>query len=224
MTPQIPIDRFEIFASGLDHPECAAFDRVGNLWAGGEAGQVYRVDPAGRVETIASIGGFTGGIAFSPKDELIACNPLHGLIRVDASGQWSVLATHAGSHRMVCPNFPVFDRRGNLFVTDSGQWKSQNGFLLRFSPEGAGEILAGPFGYANGLALSADEKQLFMVESDSDRILTFGLNSDGSPSRHEVFAENVGRLPDGLALDSKENLYVCCYASDEILRIAADGT
>src|SRR5688500_9082229 len=41
--PLIPIDRFEIFSNGLDHPECLAFDRDGNLWAGGEAGQIYRI-------------------------------------------------------------------------------------------------------------------------------------------------------------------------------------
>ena len=49
MNPEIPIDRFEVFASGLDHPECCAFDRDGNLWAGGEAGQIYRIDPTGKV-------------------------------------------------------------------------------------------------------------------------------------------------------------------------------
>jgi gluconolactonase len=34
----------------------------------------------------------------------------------------------------------------------------------------------------------------------------------------------VGRLPDGLALDETGNLYVCCYASDEIWRIRPDRT
>jgi len=32
----------------------------------------------------------------------------------------------------------------------------------------------------------------------------------------------VGRFPDGLALDVDGNLYVCCYASDEIWRIGPD--
>src|SRR5262249_39418625 len=64
--PEIPIERFEIFATGLDHPECLAFDRAGVLWAGGEAGQVYRIDAAGQVQAVAALGGFTGGIAFSP--------------------------------------------------------------------------------------------------------------------------------------------------------------
>src|SRR5436190_2174448 len=161
----------------------------------------------GRRQTIArrataspysTVGGFTGGIAFSPKDELIACNPSQGLVRIDSNGKWSLFASHAGSQKMICPNFPVFDRRGHLYVTDSGQWKKQNGFLLRFSPEGTGEIIAGPFGYANGLALSADEKRLFMVESNTDRIFVFDLQAGGTIGPPQVFAESVGRLPDGL--------------------------
>src|SRR4051812_41124613 len=69
MTPEVPIERFEVFATGLDHPECVAFDREGCLWAGGEAGQVYCIDRHGKVETIATLGGFTGGLAFSPTHE-----------------------------------------------------------------------------------------------------------------------------------------------------------
>src|SRR5438309_1216419 len=35
-----------------------------------------------------------------------------------------------------------------------------------------------------------------------------------------AYAEPVGRLPDGLTLDEAGNLYVACYASDEIWRIS----
>jgi gluconolactonase len=95
----------------------------------------------------------------------------------------------------------------------------QNGFVLRFTLDGRGEILAGPFGYANGLALSADERHLYMVESDSDSILRFAISSDDRLHPPAKYAEHVGRFPDGLALDAAGNLYVCCYASDEIWRI-----
>jgi gluconolactonase len=228
MPPEIPIEHFEVFAAGLDHPECVAFDRDGFLWAGGEAGQIYRISPDGKPETIAQLGGFTGGLAFSPDDQLLACNPGIGLVYVRRDGGHDVFATHAtlpdGSvHRMICPNYPAFDRHGNLYVSDSGNWNKRNGYLLRFTPDGHGRVVAGPCGYANGLAISADESHLFMVESDFDRVYRFELHADGLVGAAQVYAESVGRMPDGLALDAGGNLYVSCYASDEIHRVSPTG-
>jgi len=221
--PEIPIERFEIFATGLDHPECVAFDRAGNLWAGGEAGQVYRIDPNGKVEKIIEIGGFTGGVACSPIDDAVyVCNPAHGVVRVEPDGRHSVFATGTAEHKMICPNFLVFDRRGRLYVTDSGVWKKQNGSLLRFDPDGKGKVISGPHGYANGLAMTADERTLYMAESNTDRVLRFDLTEGGEVGPPEVYAESVGRLPDGMSLDEAGNLYVACYASDEIWRISPD--
>jgi gluconolactonase len=223
MAPLIPIERFSVFATGLDHPECCAFDREGFLWAGGEAGQIYRIDRTGKLETIHSLGSFVGGVAFSPDDELYTCNPVNGVVHVKRDGSHRVVASHAGSHKILCANFGLFDRAGNYYVTDSGQWKKQNGALIRIAPNGKAEIIAGPFGYANGLALSADERTLFMVESNTDRVLRFDISEHGAIGEAKTFAENVGRLPDGLALDSAGNLCVACYASDEIWRISPSG-
>lgn len=223
MLSEIPIDRFEVFAAGLDHPECCAFDRDGNLWAGGEAGQIYRIDAGGKVETLANVGGFCAGLAFPPDDSaLFACVAGVGVVRVAKDGQHQLFASHAGSHKIVAANYPLFNRHGQLYVTDSGNWMNRNGHLLRFDPNGNGEVLAGPFGYANGLALTADERHLFTVESDTDSILRFEVRPTGELSEPEKYAEQVGRLPDGLALDADASLYVCCYASDEIWRITPD--
>ncbi|MEO6434291.1 MAG: SMP-30/gluconolactonase/LRE family protein, partial [Tepidisphaeraceae bacterium] len=147
------------------------------------------------------------------------CNPTQGIIRVAPDGRHEVFATHAGDHKLACANFGLFDAAGNFFVTDSGQWMKRNGRLYRFTPDGCGTSLAAPFGYANGLALSGDEKTLYVVESDGERIFRFDL----ATGRHEVFAESVGRMPDGLALDSAGNLYVACYASDDIQLITPAG-
>jgi gluconolactonase len=224
MEPEIAIDRFEIFAGGLDHPECCAFDRDGNLWTGGEAGQLYRIDATGKVTQIANLGGFCCGIALSPDDrDIFVCVSGIGVVRVSKHGEHTVFATHAGDHQIVAPNYLLFDSRGRLYVTDSGNWMKQNGLLLRFTPDGRGEILAGPLGYTNGLSLTADERYLFMVESDSDAILRFEIGSDDRLHQPEKYAEHVGRFPDGLALDAAGNLYVCCYASDEIWRVDPNG-
>jgi gluconolactonase len=95
--------------------------------------------------------------------------------------------------------------------------------VLRFDSSGRGEVLAGPFGYANGLALSADERYVFMVESDSDSVVRFEIGADDQLGKPEVYAEHVGRFPDGLALDAAGSLYVCCYASDEIWGVDPNG-
>lgn len=219
MTPEIPIERFEVFATGLDHPECVAFDRDGALWAGGEAGQVYRIDRSARVGTIATLGGFTGGIAFSPEDELFVCNPSLGVVRVLRNGRHELFASHAAGHRIVTPNYAVFDSAGNLFITDSGNWKKQNGYLLRFEKDGTGAIFSGPFGYANGLCLSDDGKTLLMVESDTNSVLKIDPKTGAS----ELFARDAGRLPDGLAFDVSGNAYVSSYASDDIHRLTPAG-
>src|SRR6476660_6532794 len=106
MEPEIPIDSLEIFATGLDHPECCAFDRAGNLWAGGEAGQIYRIDPAGKVETVANVGGFCCGVALAPDDSAIfVCVSGVGVVRVAKDGTHTVFATHAGGDKIIAPNF-----------------------------------------------------------------------------------------------------------------------
>lgn len=219
-SPEIPIERFEIFANGLDHPECLAFDRTGWLWAGGEAGQVYRISPEGVLEQMADMGGFCVGVSWTPEDaELFVCNAKHGIVRVRRDGQWSVFATHAGGRRLIAPNYGLFDRRGNYYVTDSGNWKKGNGCVIRYGTDGKGEVIAGPFGYANGLALSADERHLFMVESDSDSVHRIEL----ATGKATIYATQVGRLPDGLALDAAGELFASCYASDDVHRISASG-
>src|SRR5215471_7050374 len=99
-----PEVRFDVFARGLDHPECIAVDRDGNVWAGGEAGQVYRIDASGAVTTVTSLGGFNAGIAFSPLDQVLyVCNSKLGLFRVEAAGRHALFSDSAGGHKLVCP-------------------------------------------------------------------------------------------------------------------------
>ena len=220
MPPEIPIERFSVFASNLDHPECLAFDRDGFLWAGGEAGQIYRIDREGRAEMVVQLGSFCAGLAFSPHDELFVCLAGVGIARLTRDGKHAIFASHVGGRPLVCPNFGAFDAAGNYYVTDSGRWQQRDGRLLRFNPAGEGRVLAETLGYANGLALNADESALFLVESDADAVLRFPLDRDGRVGAPERYASECGRFPDGVAFDDEGNLYVSCYASDEIWRVS----
>ncbi len=71
--PLLPLYRASIFYDGLDHPEAVAVHPDGSVWAGGEAGQIYRLAPDGSVaEEVANTGGFVLGIAFNPDASWLA--------------------------------------------------------------------------------------------------------------------------------------------------------
>jgi gluconolactonase len=224
MKPLLPLDRFEVFAQGLDHPEGLAFDKDGNLWAGGELGQIYRIDSKRRVKTVATLGGFNLGLTFSAKQELFVCNSkLGALVQVDRSGKVIRSWERAGRYRLRNPNFSVFDREGNLYFSDSGEWHANDGFLFVLRLRGKIEQLLSGLAFPNGLSLSADEKTLFVVQSTKDNVLAVPVDSGQVTGRSRVYASRLHHVPDGAALDGIGNLYVTCYASHNVYRVSGDG-
>ena len=61
------------------------------------------------------------------------CNPAHGLVRVHRSGKHEIFATHAGSHKIVTPNYAVYDSGGNLYgtTTNGDYWQSMTEAVVR---------------------------------------------------------------------------------------------
>ncbi len=220
----IPANQFETYVDGLDHSEDLAFDRDGVLWAGGELGQVYRVPEPGRLEEVANVGGFCLGLTFSAADDLYICNvKLASVIKVEKNGKSSLFADRAGDHKLKVPNYSVFDSAGNLYVSDSGDWAKSSGCIVRFNPQGKGEIfLKAPQPFPNGLAMSADERFLFVAQSHTDDVLQVEIRNDGTAGHREVYVRGMERVPDGLAFDVDGNLYVSCYASDNIYKVTPD--
>jgi gluconolactonase len=224
MRPQIPLERFEVFAEGLDHPEGLAFDRDGDLWAGGEQGQIYRISPQGKVRTVTSLGGFNLGLTFSPRQQLFVCNfKLGALLQLNRSGKVIRSWERAGRYRLRNPNFAVFDCEGNLYFSDSGDFKKADGFLFVLRPNGKIEQLLSSLAFPNGLSLSADERTLYVVQSTRDNVLAVPITQPGRCGRPRIFARDLHHVPDGAALDAAGNLYVTCYASHQIYRVSPTG-
>jgi gluconolactonase len=220
------LSEVKAFVTGLDHPEGVAVGRDGTLYTGGEAGQIYRIDSDGKkTELIATTGGICLGITLDDEENIYVCDKGNRqVIRVTQRGEISVVADAAGGRKLLCPNFSVFDAGGNLYFSDSGTWKSSNGIICRVLLDGRVEIFAhGPFHFANGIALDAEERFLYVVESNLDRVVRLPINADGSSGSPEVFADGLGRIPDGLAFDAKGNLYVTTYGSNAIYRVDTTG-
>ena len=97
MKPIVPTSEVDIFFEGifseprLRHPEGIAIDRGGNVWCGGEGGEIYRIRHDGsEIELVASTNGFTLGLD-EPRDCLYVSDshdmkePGPGIWRFDLS-------------------------------------------------------------------------------------------------------------------------------------------
>jgi gluconolactonase len=219
------IEEFVPFTDGLDHPEGVTVGPDGTIYAGGEAGQIYRVDLNGEWEQIAGSGGFILGLCVDGAGAIYACdNGHHCVQRIMPDGSVSTYSSGAPERPMAVPNFPVFDDAGNLYVSDSGGWKERRGCLFRIRPGGETEVVGdGLEAFPNGMALHPNGDRLYVVLSNLPGVISVGLFADGSVGAPETIVELPRTVPDGLAFDEAGNLYISCYTPDVIYQLSPDG-
>lgn len=209
--------RLRALAEGLDHPEGVCWCPTRRcIYAGGEAGQLYRIDPdTGSVELVAQVpDGFLVGIAVDLAGDVYACDIGNGCvqrIRPDAG-----FDTYGAP--IDYPNYPVFDAAGNLYVSDSGAWDEPTGGVVRISPGGSTDRLPlRPLNFANGLAILDD--RLLIVESATAEVSTVDLTGGDVTTIVEL-----GRtVPDGLAVDIEGGIWISCFQPNRISRLTLDG-
>jgi gluconolactonase len=209
-----------VVATGLDHPEGVALGPTGRLFAGGEAGQLYCVDPEDAVvEQIADLGGFVAGICLDAAGAVYACGGARGAImRVGPDGAIEAWCESAGGKPLREPNWAAFQEDGSLIFSDSGSEDVPDGVVVRVPPGGGeGEVLdIGPLFFPNGLAVAADGA-IYLVESLNPRL---SVLRDG---HLEEVCRLPGVVPDGVAIDASGSVLVSCYYPYRIYRVAGAG-
>jgi gluconolactonase len=220
----LSLKRLSTFADGLDHPECVTTGPDGTVYAGGEAGQVYRISPDGKaVDEIARTGGFVLGVAMAPDGRnLHVCDlKQKSIFKLDVvTKKLSLFADRAGGKPISIPNHLAFTVDGSLFVTDSGGFRQVSGRILKFDPSGRGDVWhAGPFNFANGIAIAPAGDAVFVCCTWLPGVERIEIRPDGSAGKRSVYAKLPRSLPDGLAFDGRGNLYVSCYTPARIYKI-----
>jgi gluconolactonase len=214
-----------LWASGLDHPECVTTGPDGTVYAGGEDGQIYRIDPDERtVRQIASIGSPVGGVVADGRGCLFACDPERSrVVRIGPDGRVDSFVDGGGGRSMVAPNYLVFDQHGSLFVSDSGAWGKNDGLIWKVSWEGTASVFSEDARqYPNGLAIDPTNTDLYVIESSASRVVRMPLGANAASNMSPVVTL-PGTVPDGLAFDAAGNLFIACYRPDRIYRLRQNG-
>jgi gluconolactonase len=219
------LEAFETVATGLDHPEGVAWAN-GRIVAGGEAGQVYAIDPSsGAVTEVASTGGFLYGVTPGEGGAVVVCDYGRAAVtRIGSDGDVTELSRGAPDVPIRVPNFAAYDDGGSLFVTDSGEWGADDGLVFRADPNGGTEVWTRELGaFPNGCCVTADGDALLVVESRARRVMRVPIRPDGSAGPASLVADLTGSQPDGIALASDGTMFVGCYRPDRIWRIPPGG-
>jgi sugar lactone lactonase YvrE len=217
-------------------PEGIALDKKGNIYVSlANQSELRKITPDGSESVLATlpIGGFgLLGLAVDASGNVYAAlattDPgTSGVYRVNRNGASERLP---GSENISFPNSLVFDKQGNLYVTDTtlgAVWKIPRGgqaepWLQDELLEGTGDFGFGiPIG-ANGIVYR--KNTIHVANTEKGSIVSIPVNKDGSAGTPENLIVDPGLSgADGLALDVHGDIYVVRVIGDELVRINMDN-
>lgn len=212
-----------------------------SFYSGGQLGAILAHDPvAGETRVVRSPSGMTNGLAFGPDGSLYAASGAdfgcRCVMRTDiTTGTTTIVAGTFDGRPFNAPNDLVVASDGTIYFSDPRYFGheplTQPVFgIYRVAPGGDPELVITDAARPNGLALSPDERILYVAENDigtSDirvdppyrqggmDILAYPLDDAGMPGARTVFVDMQGRRgADGLDTDSAGNLYATIQQAD----------
>lgn len=239
----VPKDaRVEILADGFDWSEGPVwFPEEGGYLLFSDVPQnvVYRYRDGHGVDIFLRPSGYTqvdprggepgsNGLMRDPNGQLVLCQ--HGdrrVARLTREGwTYETLVDRFEGKRFNSPNDLVYHSNGDLYFTDPPYGLPKNvddpnkeipfQGVYRFSKDGKLSLLTKEMSRPNGIALSPDEKTLYVANSDPERAvwMAFPLREDGTIGEGRVLfdatkwvgPERKG-LPDGMCVDVHGNLF-----------------
>lgn len=211
-----------LFTNNIEGP---AFDKSGNLYVVNyqKDGTIGLVKPDGSVELFVTLpeGSTANAIQFDSKGTMyLADFTGHNVLRVDMKTKKIDTYVHNDSFNQ--PNDICFNKKDQLFASDPN-WKEGTGKLWRIDKGGKAVLLTDQMGTTNGIALSPDEKTLYVNESVQRKIWAFKVDKKGNLSNKTLFAEFQDFGFDGMKCDNNGNLYVTRYGKGVIAVLDPSG-
>lgn len=194
-------------------------------------------ETTGAVGVFRQPAGFANGHTLDREGRLVSCE--HGgrrVSRTEHDGTVTVLAERtAEGRRLNSPNDVVVRSDGSVWFTDppygidsdyeGHRADSEVGasHVYRIDPaDRSVRVVADDFDRPNGLAFSADETSLYVVDTPRRHIRRFDVDDAGTLTGGEVLAECDAGTFDGLRLDTLGRIWAAAH--DGVHCIDPDGT
>ena len=188
----------------------------GTIYVTTQNGHVLQIENR-QVRSFAFVGGKPLGIETARDGSLIVANAYRGLQRVTRDGTVSTMLDDVDGQALVYVNNLAVGQDGTIYFSESsskfgamssnGTYEASlldimehggHGRVLAFDPSsGTVDVLLEKLNFANGLALSADDRFLLVSETGSYRILKHWLGGDRQGAT-EVLLDNLPGFPDNL--------------------------
>jgi gluconolactonase len=201
-----------------------------------------KFDPkTGKTSVFRSPSGMSNGIKFDSRGRMVVAEGAdyggRRVTRTDmTSGKTEILAGLFEGRPFNAPNDITIDLKGRIYFSDPrylGHEPVEQPFyaVYRIDPDRSVHRIITDAGKANGVALSPDQKTLYVVSNDNGTtgmfripdgtpvlkgrmaLLAYDLSADGTAKFRKVFVDYAPEDgPDGLVLDVDGNLYVAVRA------------
>ncbi|WP_255591026.1 MULTISPECIES: SMP-30/gluconolactonase/LRE family protein [unclassified Acidovorax] len=205
-------------------PEHIAVGRDGKLYTTVLSGNILRMNPDGSgQEVFANTGGRVLGFDFDAAGHLIAADAVKGLLSIAPDGKVTVLADKVGSDPIRYADGVVVAQSGKMYLSDAStrfapqDWggtfeasvldileQASTGRVLEYDPATrATRVVARGLSFANGVALSQDEKSLFVNETGKYRVWKIAVDANDLDislpgAQASVLLDNLPGYPDNL--------------------------
>lgn len=205
-------------------PEHIAFGPDGKLYTTVASGNILRMNADGSDQQVfANSGGRVLGFDFDAKGNLIAADAIEGLISITPDAKITVLTNAVNGDPIRYADAVVVAKTGKMYLSDASarfapkDWggtfeasvldiieQAATGRILEFDPATkTTRIVARGLSFANGVALSQDEQNLFVSETGRYRVWKIAVTANELDVQQPnpqavVFLDNLPGYPDNL--------------------------
>jgi gluconolactonase len=212
-----------------------------------EGDQLVRWDPQEGARTLRDPNAHGNGCTLDAQGRLVMCEgDSRSIMRQEVGGTWTNLAHRWNGRRLNRPNDIIRRSDGTFFFTDPNLFVPMDdrdlpqSVIWSLSPLGELNPLSTELAFPNGLALSPDERTLYVTNSFLDKgclderksktvcshryLAAFDVSNRGQLSgfrRITDLSSNEIDVPDGLKVDQTGNIF--CTGSGGIWVLNGDG-